>query len=158
MKSKVWKDDRVTNTGCNVKSVKRLWWCSLIVENKVHRSLWLWKRFPMFIWNRLLELGIHLACTGRSSLPDVVHRVDSDIKNYRVPRFWSSLSLWFQRGKARPWWIHRCMNSVHYHKYEWVSGNLMARTLEYMTPELLCHYLYNYQKLKSTLCVCRRLL
>ena len=28
-------------TRCNIKSVKRIWWCSLIVASEVHPSLWL---------------------------------------------------------------------------------------------------------------------
>ena len=34
---------RVTNTGCNVRCFKRLWWYSLIVENEVHHSVWLFE-------------------------------------------------------------------------------------------------------------------
>ena len=47
IKSEADKNDSVTNMGCNVKSVKRLWSCSLNVESEVHHRLWL---FESCLW------------------------------------------------------------------------------------------------------------
>ena len=52
LSDKIWgvhKNYHVTNTECNEKSVKRLWWCSLIVDYEVHHSLWLFES----------RLGVH---------------------------------------------------------------------------------------------------
>ena len=43
IKSEVCKSRFILNMGRNVKSVKRLGWCSLIVESEVYYSLWLFE-------------------------------------------------------------------------------------------------------------------
>ena len=79
---------------------------------------------------------VSLISVDKSLTPTLIS-VWPGVKNLRVLHFWASLSQSLKWSTSWPRWNDQCMNSVHYYRYEWISGRLIARTLGYMTPGIL---------------------